>query len=66
MLDLRKPAGYFFGVLGIILILTALAGPQYTAPLLDMNLNLYFGIFSVAFGLVFLLLAFLSGPPKTR
>ncbi len=54
MLDLRKPAGYFFGVLGIILILTALAGPQNTAPLLDMNLNLYFGIFSVAFGLVFL------------
>ena len=66
MLDLRKPAGFFFGVLGVILILTALAAPQYSAPLLDVNLDLYFGIFSVAFGLLFLLLAFVAGRPKTR
>lgn len=57
MLDLRKPAGLFFGLLGIILIATALSAPQFKAPLLDVNLNLYFGIFSVLFGGVFLLLA---------
>ena len=57
MLDLRKPAGFFFALLGLILIVTALAAPQFTAPLLDVNLNLYFGIFSVLFGGVFLLLS---------
>ena len=57
MLDLRKPAGLFFGALGLILIATAFAAPQFTAPLLDVNLNLYFGIFSLLFGGVFLLLS---------
>ena len=57
MLDLRKPAGLFFAALGVILIATALIAPQFTAPLLDVNLNLSFGIFSVLFGAVFLLLA---------
>ena len=57
MLDLRKPAGFFFALLGLILIVTALAEPQLTAPLLDVNLNLYFGIFAVLFGGVFLLLS---------
>jgi hypothetical protein len=57
MLDLRKPAGVFFGVLGLILVATSLAAPGLTAPLLEVNLNLYFGIFSIAFGAVFLLLS---------
>ena len=57
MLDLRKPAGLFFAALGLILIVTAFTAPQFTAPLLDVNLNLYFGIFSVLFGGVFLLLS---------
>lgn len=57
MLDLRKPAGFFFCLLGLILIVTSVAAPQFNAPLLDVNLNLYFGIFSVLFGGVFLLLA---------
>ena len=57
MLDLRKPAGLFFAVLGVILIITAMAAPNYTAPLLDVNLNLYFGVFSILFGGVFLLLS---------
>ena len=57
MLDLRKPAGVFFGVLGLILVATALAAPGFTAPLLEVNLNLYFGIFSIVFGAVFWLLA---------
>ena len=56
MLDLRKPAGYFFGLLGILLTVTGLTA-QFTAPLLNVNLNLYFGIFSILFGGVFLWLA---------
>lgn len=56
MLDLRKPAGYFFGLLGILL--AAIGGTQnFTAPLLTMNLNLWFGVFCIVFGGVFLLLA---------
>lgn len=58
MLDLRKPAGYFFALLGVVMTATGLAA-GFTAPLLDsgFNLNLYFGIFSILFGGVFLWLA---------
>ena len=56
MLDLRKPAGYFFGLLGLIMTATGLMA-DFKAPLLDVNLNLYFGIFSILFGGVFLWLA---------
>ena len=57
MLDLRKPAGMFFGVLGLLLIITSFAAPDYKAPMTDVNLNLYFGVFCVLFGGVFLLLS---------
>lgn len=56
MLDLRKPAGYFFGLLGILLAAIG-ATQNFTAPLLTMNLNLWFGVFCIVFGGVFLLLA---------
>lgn len=56
MLDLRIPAGYFFILLGLALFITGLAA-DFRAPLLEINLNLRFGIFSLAFGGVFLLLA---------
>ena len=56
MLDLRKPAGYFFLLLGLLLLSTAFAF-EFRAPLLEMNLNLSFGIFCIAFGGVFLWLA---------
>lgn len=56
MLDLRKPAGYFFGLLGLLLTGTGLLA-QFTAPLLESNLNLYFGLFSIVFGGIFLWLA---------
>jgi hypothetical protein len=56
MLDLRKPAGYFFLLLGVLIAATGLLA-DFRAPLLDMNLNLCFGIFSIAFGGVFLWLA---------
>ena len=57
MLDLRKPAGIFFGLLGLLLTATGLMSPDFKAPLLEINLNLYFGLFCIAFGGVFLWLA---------
>ena len=56
MLDLRKPAGFFFALLGIILCGVGLAA-NFTAPLLESNLNLHFGIVAIAFGGAFLWLA---------
>jgi hypothetical protein len=56
MLDLRKPAGYFFLLLGVLLAGYG-AAVDAKAPLLDMNLNLYFGVFSILFGGVFLWLS---------
>ncbi len=56
MLDLRKPAGYFFMLLGLILTAAGLA-LDFKAPLLATNINLQFGIFSIVFGGVFLWLA---------
>lgn len=56
MLDLRKPAGVFFLLLGLLL---AAAGvfADFRAPLLNSNLNLQFGLFSLALGGIFLWLA---------
>ena len=56
MLDLRKPAGYFFALLGSILVVTG-AAFDFRAPLLAGNLNLMFGIFAICMGGVFLWLA---------
>lgn len=56
MLDLRKPAGVFFIVLGVLLAITGLVA-DFKAPLLSSNLNLSFGVFSLAFGGIFLWLA---------
>ena len=53
--DLRKPSGIFFVLLGMIL--TAVSFTGATAPLLDMNLNLYTGLFMLAFGGTLLWLA---------
>jgi hypothetical protein len=57
VLDLRKPAGAFFLLLGLMLAGAGLLRPNLTAPLLDVNLNLYFGIFCICFGGVFLWLS---------
>ncbi|MBI5283002.1 MAG: hypothetical protein HY858_15055 [Candidatus Solibacter usitatus] len=56
MLDLRKPAGYFFLLLGAIMTAAGTLA-DFKAPLLGINLNLYFGIFAIIFGGVFLWLA---------
>jgi len=55
MEDLRKPSGWFFLLLGVILTGVSFTGA--TAPLLEINLNLYTGLFMLLFGGALLWLA---------
>jgi hypothetical protein len=57
MLDLRLPSGAFFALLGVILVAYSFLAPDSRAPLTDVNVNLYCGIFMVAFGGFLLALA---------
>ena len=56
-MDLRKPSGYFFTLLGLILTLMGIFAPAAPAPLTDANVNLYVGLAMIAFGIILLLLA---------
>ncbi|HEY1923421.1 MAG TPA: hypothetical protein VGG44_11780 [Tepidisphaeraceae bacterium] len=53
-LDLRFPLGLMFAILGAILIAVGLIHPEQT---LGININLWWGIVLLAFGVVMLLLA---------
>ena len=57
MLDLRLPSGYFFLLLGVILAIYSFLSPGPGAPLTIGNVNLYCGVFMIAFGGFLLLLA---------
>jgi predicted phage tail protein len=57
MLDLRVPSGWFFTVLGLILLGMGIFAPDTRAALTDANVNLYSGLSMLAFGLIMLLLA---------
>jgi len=57
MLDLRVPSGWFFTLLGIILMACGLFQPQLRAALTDLNVNLYCGILMLLFGVFLLALA---------
>jgi hypothetical protein len=57
MLDLRTPSGWFFALLGTILVILGVFRPGLRASLTDLNVNLYCGIVMLAFGGVMLLLA---------
>jgi predicted phage tail protein len=57
MLDLRTPSGWFFALLGAILVILGVFTPGLRASLTDLNVNLYCGIVMLAFGGVMLLLA---------
>ena len=57
MLDLRRPAGWYFLLLAVILIATGLTTPERQAPLTPMNVNLYTGIAMAVFGGTMLWLA---------
>jgi hypothetical protein len=57
MLDLRVPSGWFFTVLGLILLGMGLFAPDTRAALSDANVNLYAGLPMLVFGLFMLLMA---------
>jgi uncharacterized membrane protein HdeD (DUF308 family) len=57
MWDLRTPSGWFFVILGVILVYLGVVPPQRMAPLTDLNVNLYSGVSMLVFGAALLLLA---------
>jgi hypothetical protein len=57
MLDLRVPSGWFFTLLGVILLGMGIFAPDTRAALTEANVNLYSGIPMLAFGLFLLLMA---------
>jgi len=57
MLDLRVPSGWFFTVLGLILLGMGVFAPETRAALSDANVNLYGGLTMLVFGLFMLLMA---------
>ena len=61
-LDLRKPIGFFFLLLGVILVGHGLLtrGAAMYAKSLDININLVWGAVLIVFGLLMLLPALLS------
>ena len=60
MLDLRVPTGFFFAIVGLILVVMGVFSPSERAALTDSNVNLYCGLVMLAFGLFMLGLSRLS------
>ena len=56
-MDLRKPSGWFFTLLGAVLVITGLVLPDARARLTEVNVNLYSGVVIIAFGGILLWLA---------
>jgi hypothetical protein len=56
-MDLRIPSGWFFVLLGAILITLGVAMPSARAPLTEANVNLYVGLAMAFFGGTLLWLA---------
>lgn len=56
-MDLRVPSGYFFAILGLILLGMGLFEPDARAALTEANVNLYSGLAMLVFGLFLLLMA---------
>jgi uncharacterized membrane protein len=60
MLDLRVPTGFFFTMVGLILVVMGVFQPSERPALMDTNVNLYCGLVMLAFGLFMLTLSRLS------
>ncbi len=56
-MDLRVPSGWFFTLVGLILMGMGFFAPETRAALTTENVNLYSGICMLVFGLFLLLLA---------
>jgi hypothetical protein len=57
MMDLRVPSGFFFTLLGLLLLGMAVFAPNERAELTTANVNLYCGAVILAFGAFLLVLA---------
>jgi hypothetical protein len=57
MLDLRIPTGWFFAIIGLILVGMGILFPGERAALTETNVNLYCGLIMLAFGAFMLILA---------
>ena len=56
-MDLRVPSGWFFTLVGVILLGMGVLAPDTRATLTTANVNLYSGVFMLVFGLFLLMLA---------
>jgi uncharacterized membrane protein HdeD (DUF308 family) len=57
--DLRRPTGFLFSLLGLILLIYSLVEPAASAPLdPDINVNLWCGLTLLVFGGCLLWLSF--------
>ena len=65
MLDLRYPIGWFFALVGLIVTGMGIFAPEAHATLTAVNVNLYCGLFMIAFGACFLLLAWRAAHRRT-
>jgi uncharacterized membrane protein HdeD (DUF308 family) len=63
-MDLRVPSGWFFTLLGVILLGMGIFAPGNRAELSDANVNLYSGAAMLVFGLFLLLMAWRGKAPK--
>ncbi len=50
MNDLRTPVGILFLLFGLIVTAVGIFAPENTAPLTEVNVNLYVGLFMLVFG----------------
>jgi uncharacterized membrane protein HdeD (DUF308 family) len=57
MMDLRVPSGWFFTLLGAILLGMGVFAPDTRAALTTINVNLYSGLSMLVFGLFMLIMA---------
>jgi uncharacterized membrane protein len=60
MLDLRVPTGFFFTLVGLILVIMGVFQPSERPALMDTNVNLYAGLVMLAFGVFMLTLSRIS------
>jgi len=60
--DLRIPVGLMFSLFGLILIGTGVfGGAELTQKSLGINVNLWWGLFQLVFGVIMLILSYNSG-----
>lgn len=62
-LDLRFPIGLLFSIFGVILTAQGIRNPVKTV---DININFWWGLVMLAFGIVMLLLAIFGKHPQVK